>query len=220
MGLLINNDGNRSNYFMNDELMDIVKLFPLLFRVADEDDEEEIQDDEIPFCDMPCKDCPECDQLDDYDIVDEDEYDELWEGEDIPFWGIPDVRRVVFNDPATIVFWDDGTKTVVKCMKGEKFERYAGFAMACMKKMFGSTSRAKAIMNECDTENMKHWQEEALKPKAQSETKSEPKVNKYEPKYKPLDYGPFVETLEKFMHTFDNIEDRMKEEKKDETPAE
>ena len=34
-------------------------------------------------------------------------------------------------------------------MDGEKYERYAGFIAACAKKMFGSTSRAKAIMEEC-----------------------------------------------------------------------
>lgn len=91
-----------------------------------------LMDEEIPFCDMDCENCEEdC-------------------KEDPPMmWGIPDIDYVIFNGPATIVFWGDGTKTVVKCMKGEKFERYAGFMAACMKKMFGSTSRAKAIMNEC-----------------------------------------------------------------------
>lgn len=96
--------------------------------------EEEL---ELPFCDEDCESCCACDNLDGYDV---DDYQ--------PMWGVPDIRRVVFNDPATIVFWDDDTKTVVKCMKGEKYERYAGFMAACMKKMFGSTSRAKAIMNE------------------------------------------------------------------------
>lgn len=25
------------------------------------------------------------------------------------------IKKVIFNDPATIVLWNDGTKTVVKC---------------------------------------------------------------------------------------------------------
>lgn len=29
----------------------------------------------------------------------------------------PKVERVIFNTPATIVFWNDGTKTVVKCQE-------------------------------------------------------------------------------------------------------
>ena len=58
---------------------------------------------------------------------------------------IPNVKRVVYNNPATIIFWSDGTKTVVKCMDGEPFEKYAGFCAALAKKVFGSTSKAKKV---------------------------------------------------------------------------
>ena len=58
---------------------------------------------------------------------------------------VPAVKRIVYNDPATIVFWQDGTKTVVKCMDGEPFEKYAGFCAALAKKVFGSTSKAKKV---------------------------------------------------------------------------
>ena len=68
---------------------------------------------------------------------------------------IPPIERVLFSDPATIVFWEDGTKTIVKCMKGEKYERYAGFAAACVKKLFGSTLHAKDIMEKYGVEQPK-----------------------------------------------------------------
>ena len=55
------------------------------------------------------------------------------------------VRRILYHNPATIVFWQDGTKTVVKCMDGEPFEKYAGFCAALAKKVFGSTSKAKKV---------------------------------------------------------------------------
>ena len=58
---------------------------------------------------------------------------------------IPAIKRIVYHDPATIVFWQDGTKTVVKCMDGEPFEKYAGFCAALAKKVFGSTSKAKKV---------------------------------------------------------------------------
>jgi hypothetical protein len=58
---------------------------------------------------------------------------------------VPSVKRIVYHDPATIVFWQDGTKTVVKCMDGEPFEKYAGFCAALAKKIFGSTSKAKKV---------------------------------------------------------------------------
>ena len=49
----------------------------------------------------------------------------------------PKINRVIFNDPATIVFWNDGTKTVVKCMEGDTYSKEVGLAMCISKKMLG-----------------------------------------------------------------------------------
>ena len=51
---------------------------------------------------------------------------------------IPKIKNVIYNDPATIVFWEDGTKTVVKCKFNEKFDPEKGLAMAFSKKMLGN----------------------------------------------------------------------------------
>ena len=51
---------------------------------------------------------------------------------------IPEVKKIIFNDPATIVYWKDGTKTVVKCQKGDYFDLEKGFAMAFLKKCWGN----------------------------------------------------------------------------------
>lgn len=51
---------------------------------------------------------------------------------------IPEIKNVIFNDPATIVFWDDGTKTVVKCQDGDEFDPEKGLAMAIAKKAYGN----------------------------------------------------------------------------------
>ena len=40
------------------------------------------------------------------------------------------IKKVIFNDPATIVFWKDGTKTIVKCQEGATFDPEKGLAMA------------------------------------------------------------------------------------------
>ena len=45
-------------------------------------------------------------------------------------------EKVIFNDPATIVFWKDGTKTVVKCMEGDIYNPEVGLAMCFCKKVF------------------------------------------------------------------------------------
>lgn len=49
-------------------------------------------------------------------------------------WGI---NRVIFNDPATIVIWNDGSKTVVKA-SNEPFDPEKGLAMAIAKKTLGN----------------------------------------------------------------------------------
>lgn len=47
------------------------------------------------------------------------------------------IKKVKFNPPATIVFWTDNTKTVVKC-KGEDYDPEKGLAMCICKKMLGN----------------------------------------------------------------------------------
>lgn len=49
------------------------------------------------------------------------------------------INDVIFNDPATIVFWNDGTKTVVKCQEGDIFDKEKGLSMAICKKLSGNT---------------------------------------------------------------------------------
>ncbi len=46
------------------------------------------------------------------------------------------IENVIFNNPATIVFWSDGTKTVVKA-DGEPYDPEKGIAMAIVKKTMG-----------------------------------------------------------------------------------
>lgn len=50
---------------------------------------------------------------------------------------VPKIKNVIMNDPAVIVMWEDGTKTVVKA-KGEEFDPEKGLAMAISKKAFGN----------------------------------------------------------------------------------
>lgn len=48
------------------------------------------------------------------------------------------IKKVIFNEPATIVFWADGTKTVVKCGEDDIWDPEKGLAMAVTKKFFGN----------------------------------------------------------------------------------
>ena len=46
------------------------------------------------------------------------------------------VKRIIFNPPATVVFWENGTKTVVKCSEDDEFNSETGVAMCFMKKIY------------------------------------------------------------------------------------
>ena len=48
------------------------------------------------------------------------------------------IHKVIFNAPATIVYWTDGTKTVVKCQPGDVYSEELGLAMAISKKYLGN----------------------------------------------------------------------------------
>lgn len=47
------------------------------------------------------------------------------------------IEKVIFNPPATIVLWLDGTKTIVKCKDGEEFSEWDGIALCLAKKLYG-----------------------------------------------------------------------------------
>ena len=49
-----------------------------------------------------------------------------------------EITKVIFNNPATIVFWSDGKKTVVKCAGDEAFDEEKGLAMAISKRVLGN----------------------------------------------------------------------------------
>ena len=50
------------------------------------------------------------------------------------------IKKVIFNNPATIVLWRDGTKTVVKCQQGDTYSKELGLAMCIAKKYLGNKS--------------------------------------------------------------------------------
>lgn len=57
-------------------------------------------------------------------------------------FGVPQpsilLKKVIFHDPATIILWSDGTKTVVK-VHNEPFDKEKGLCMAVMKKALGES---------------------------------------------------------------------------------
>lgn len=54
-------------------------------------------------------------------------------------------KDIIRNGPATIVFWKDGTKTIVKLKEGMPDDPYSAFCAALAKKIFKCGSKVKKI---------------------------------------------------------------------------
>ena len=48
------------------------------------------------------------------------------------------IEKIMYKPPATIVFWNDGTKTVAVCEKGDTYNGELGFALCVLKKKYGN----------------------------------------------------------------------------------
>jgi len=59
------------------------------------------------------------------------------------------VTNVIYNDPATVVYWSDKTRTVVKCQPGDTFDPKTGFLLALCKKVCGNTGNYNDLLREC-----------------------------------------------------------------------
>lgn len=62
------------------------------------------------------------------------------------------IKKVIFNGPATIVFWSDGIKTTVKCTEDDIYDQEKGLAMAICKRVLGDNFK-KTFKEHVEEEN-------------------------------------------------------------------
>lgn len=48
------------------------------------------------------------------------------------------INKVIYNPPATIILWNDGTKTMSKCDKEDTYDKATGFMLCVLKKKYGN----------------------------------------------------------------------------------
>lgn len=64
------------------------------------------------------------------------------------FLGItPYADRVILHDPAVVVYWNDGTKTVAKA-QNERYDPEKGLAMCFVKKMLDTNGKTLTVFNK------------------------------------------------------------------------
>lgn len=47
------------------------------------------------------------------------------------------INKVIYNPPATIAFWNDGTKTTAKCDAEDSYSKELGLMLCILKKKYG-----------------------------------------------------------------------------------
>ena len=77
------------------------------------------------------------------------------------YWGVVGERNIeidkyIINENATILFWNDGTKTISKRHKEDKFDKEIGFLFAYFyKKYNGSNASRKRVIDSIDYKKIK-----------------------------------------------------------------
>lgn len=95
-------------------------------------------------------------------------------------------KRIIYNDPATVVFWKDGTKTVVKRAPNEVSNHYTAFCAALAKKIFETNSHVNRIVKsgECVEKKTAVKKQEEKKPEPKKPAAKKPVTKKQPDKKK------------------------------------
>lgn len=75
--------------------------------------------------------------------------------------GIVEIKNVIFNDSATVVIWNDGTKTVVKCQPGDTYSKETGLALCIAKKYFGNKGNFNEVFKKWISKETEPVEEDA-----------------------------------------------------------
>ena len=104
------------------------------------------------------------------------------------------IKKVIFNDPATIIIWFDDSKTVVKCGEGDVYDPEKGMAMAIAKRFLGDKGNYYEVFKKWLPED----HEDIPKKKEKVKKKTELTVKEYAEKY-----GVSVRTVYRMIKSYD-----------------
>lgn len=72
------------------------------------------------------------------------------------------ITKILYNNPATIVFWSDGTQTRNICPKGTEYNPDTGLTFCVLKKLMGGNEMARLFedweLKDCEN-NINSWVE-------------------------------------------------------------
>lgn len=92
---------------------------------------------------------------------------------------LPEVKKIIHSGDYTHIIWEDDTKTSVKRASGTPDDPYSAFAQAVIKKLYGSTEKAKfehELKQKSDKEQKKILAEKAKRREKQEKAESKKRV--------------------------------------------
>lgn len=129
------------------------------------------------------------------------------------------IKKIMYKPPATIVFWNDGTKTVSVCEKGDTYNKELGFALCVLKKKYGNKTVHEMLEKYVHTANEYNEKDKSIvwenKPKekrfrkpnvVKKRVRLHGKPDKYiELTLEPIENEPPYNFLEDFFNDFYNF---------------
>ena len=70
--------------------------------------------------------------------------------------------KIIHSGPCTIVFWNDKTKTIVRCSENDIYDEYAAFCSALAIKMYGNNSKLKKMIKKVTREEKPKKEEQVF----------------------------------------------------------
>lgn len=130
------------------------------------------------------------------------------------------IKKIMYKPPATIVFWNDGTKTVSVCEEGDVYNKELGFVLCVLKKKYDNKTVHEMLEKYVHTANEYSEKDKAIiwenkpkekgfrkpnvvkkriklhtKPDRYIELTLEPVTHEYEPEY-------YFDVLDRFFENY------------------
>lgn len=125
------------------------------------------------------------------------------------------IKKIMYKPPATIVFWNDDTKTIAVCEKGDVYNRELGFALCVLKKKYGNKKVHDMLdkyVHSVKSDGTMVWEDEPKEkePKKSNGARKRVRVHRKPDRYleltvEPVKDEPTYDLLEEFFNDFYNF---------------
>lgn len=126
-GKMYGND-YKKHYYDDDEVVNrLIKYYKGLLSKLDDEDDTDDADGYEAIAKVPIR----------VTVKAEPQYNKKNKKKFTPLY-FPKIKNVLFREPATIVFFEDGSKTTAVCGFDDKYDKEVGLAICMLKRVLGN----------------------------------------------------------------------------------